>query len=122
MTILICFLFFQFQLRKRIGFYKLSFCFFYFNLFPHIPTLIPRIPTLIPIMSTLIPRIPIIPTLIPRTPIIPTLIPRIPFIPFMPSPDSPFWLLHIALFLRTISLGVSLNCDKFQLISAETEK
>ena len=27
-----------------------------------------------------------------------------------------------ALFLKTFSLDVSLNCDKLQLISAETEK
>ena len=48
------------------------------TLIPHIPTLIPCIPTLIPCISTLIPRIP-----------------NIPF------SDSPFRLLHIAMFFST---------------------
>ena len=100
------FFFFKFQLKKRVGFYKFSFCFFYFNLLPAFPPWLPvfpsdshhpypdsshshldshhshpysRIPTLIPTILTLISRIP---TLIPRIPnlvlIIPTLIPRIP--------------------------------------------
>ena len=64
------------------------------TLTPHIPTLTPRIHTLIPPIPTLIPSIPINPILIPR---ISTLIPHIPIIPFIPFPDSPFWLLQIAL-------------------------
>lgn len=47
-------------------------------------------------ISTLIPRTPIIPILIPRISIIPILIPRIPIITFIPFPDSPFRVLHIA--------------------------
>ena len=85
--------------------------------FPRIPILISLMPTLIPRISILIPRIhtlilgifrfptpisriptliPRIPTLIPRTP---TLIPRVLIIPLIPSPDSPFRLLQIALLL-----------------------
>ena len=97
-------------ISKRIRFYKLSSCFFYFSYIPRIPTPIPRIPTLIPriptpihCIPTLIPRIPtlipcipsfipLIPTLIPGIPIIPTLIhhiptliPRIPIILTIPT-------------------------------------
>ena len=64
MTILISFFFFNFS-KKKTGFYKLSFRFFYFNSIPRISTHIPRIPTLIlripthiPLISTLILRIP----------------------------------------------------------------
>ena len=81
---------------------------------PRIPTLIPRILTTISCISTLISRIPtlipfipviptlifrilIIPALIFRIPIIPTLIPCIPIIPLILFPDSPFWLLQIAI-------------------------
>ena len=99
MTILILFS----LISKRIRFYKLSSCFFYFSYIPRIPTPIPRIPTLIPRIPTpihriptlipriptLIPRIPsfipLIPTLIPGIPIIPTLIPRIPIILTIPT-------------------------------------
>ena len=56
MTILIS-LFFNFS-KKKIGFYKLSFRFFYFNSIPRIPTVIPRIPIVIHRILTLIPRIP----------------------------------------------------------------
>ena len=42
----------------RIGFYKLSFSFFWFNYISRIPTPIPRIPTLIPRIPTQIRRIP----------------------------------------------------------------
>ena len=51
MTILI---FFQIQLKKRIGFYKLSFYFFRFNLLPAFPPRFPAFPPLIPGISTLI--------------------------------------------------------------------
>ena len=82
--------FFNFS-EKTIGFYKLSFRFFYFNSIPHVPTQIPRTPTLITRIPTPIPRI--------STPIscIPTPIPCIHLFPF---PDSPFRLLQIAEFVR----------------------
>ena len=67
MTILISF--FQLQQKKKIGFYKLSFRFFYLNSIPRIPTLIPRIPTF-PTLITCIPNlIARIPTPIPASPL-----------------------------------------------------
>ena len=62
--------------EKRIGFYKLSFCFFYFNHIPRIPIHTPYIPTLI--------RIPI---LIPALPPPPLAFP--PPFPSFPSFRSP---------------------------------
>ena len=59
MTILISFFFFQFQEKKKFGFYKHFFVFFISIPFhSHIPTPIPRIPTLIPRIPTPILRIP----------------------------------------------------------------
>ena len=121
MTILILF-FFKYQQKKRIGFYELSFCFFYFNYIPCIPTSIPHIPTPIPRIPTLILRnptpfpriptpIPCILTLTPRIailiPHIPILIPRIPIIFLIPFPDSPFQLLQIAKINRLINKVVN---------------
>ena len=70
MTIL--FFFFKFQKKKRIRFYKLSFCFFYFSYIPRIPTQIPNIPTPFrafpaspPRSSVLLPRFPLISLLFP---------------------------------------------------------
>ena len=77
MAILISF-FFSFS--KNIGFYKVSFLFFYFSSFPRIPTPIPCIPIQILCIPTQIPRIPIS-------------VPRILLIPF---PNSPFQFLQIA--------------------------
>ena len=95
MTIRISLFFFNFS-KKKIGFYKLSFRFFYFNSIPRNPTHIPRIPTSIPCIPTLIPRIPTlisrIPTIFPAFPAFP---PRFsafpPLFPAFPphSPDSP---------------------------------
>ena len=117
MTILIFFFFFQFQGKKKIGFYKLFLCFFSISILfysphshpdflhshpdslhsyldsPHshpIPH-IPHIPTHIPYIPTLIPCIP---NMIPH---IPTLIPCIPIIPLIPFLNYPFWLLQIAM-------------------------
>ena len=123
MTILILF-FFNFNQKTWIEFYKLSFCFFYLNYILRIPTPIPRIATLIPRISTLIPVIPTltprIPTLIPSIPIIPTLIPRIPtlilhipIIPFIPFPDSPFRLLHIAQGFDVLASNYYLHIKHF---------
>ena len=68
MTILISFVFFfvffNFS-KKKIGFYKLLFCSFYFNSIPRILNLIHQIPTPIPHILTMIHRIP---TPIPRIP------------------------------------------------------
>ena len=87
MTILISL--FQLQQKKKIGFYKLSFRFFYFSSIPRIPTLIPRIPTfptLIACIPNLIARIP---TPIPSSP------PPPPFPAFFsfrsPTPHSGFY-------------------------------
>ena len=97
MTILISFLW--------IGFYKLSFRFFYFNPIPRIPARYcrhshpdfphshpdSRIPTPISFIPTPFPAF------LPRFPHIPTPIPHIPtHIPLIPFPDSPFRLLQIA--------------------------
>ena len=54
MKILILF-FFQFQQKKKIGFYKLLFCFFYFNSVSHILTPIPCIPSQINVFPLLLP-------------------------------------------------------------------
>ena len=71
--------FFNFS-KKKIGFYKISFRFFYFSSIPRIATHIPHIPLiLIPILC------------------IPTPILCIPLIPF---PDSSFQLLQIASVLQ----------------------
>ena len=89
--------FFNFR-KKKIGFCKLSFRFFYFNSIPRTPTPIPRIPTPIPCIPTQIPRIPT------PIPCIPTPIPciriPIPHILLIFFSDSPFRFLQIA----TISL------------------
>ena len=90
---------FQFQKKKKIGFYQLCFRFllFLFHYIPCISTPIPWILTLILCIPTLIPyiaaRITRIPTLIPR---VPTLIPFVPIIPLITIPDSSFQLLQIA--------------------------
>ena len=118
MTILISFVFFNFS-KKKIGFYKLLVCSFYFNSIPRILNLIHQIPTPIPHILTMIHRIP---TPIPRipTPIlrIPTEIPRIPTpIPYIstpppaiprilliPFPDSTSRLLKIDLLTMTLAI------------------
>ena len=48
--IIIIIIIFKFHHKKRISVYKLSFCFFYFNYIPRIPTLIP--PTFSPWLPT----------------------------------------------------------------------
>ena len=69
-----------------------------FHSYTKILTLIPSLSSPVPHISTPIPNIPTpiprIPSLIPH---IPTLIPRIAIIPLIPFPNSPFWLLQIAL-------------------------
>ena len=55
--------------KKRIRFFKLSSCFFYFNYIPRIPTPIPRIPIPISRIPLLIPRIPTLITTL-RSPIL----------------------------------------------------
>ena len=50
--------FFSILVKKKTGFYKLSFRFFYFNSISRIPTPIHRIPTPIPRILTQITRIP----------------------------------------------------------------
>ena len=88
MTILILFLlFFLISRKKKFGFCKLSFWFFYFDYIPRIPTPIPRIPIAIPRIPTPIPRITVLISHIPAQ------IPRIPLILFL---NSPFPLLQIA--------------------------
>ena len=84
MTILIlfCFFFFWISAKKRIWFYKLSFCFFYFNYISRVPILVPSIHTQISHIATSIPCIA-------------TLISLICLNLF---PDSPFQLLQIAIF------------------------
>ena len=83
--ILIYFLFFfQFQYKKKIGFYTLSLRFFYFNFIPRIPTEIPRISTPIPLIPTLISRI------LTLTPRIPTHILHIPTSILFPAFPPPF--------------------------------
>ena len=79
--ILLFFLISAKKIEKRTGFYKLSFCFFYFSHIPRIPIPIPRIPT--PISC------------------IPTLIPRISLILF---PDFPFWLLQMACIKKELAV------------------
>ena len=105
------FFFFNFS-KKKTGFYKLSFRFFYFNSISRIPTPIHRIPTPIPRILTQITRIPfqlhLIPFPFPHIPriprhstqilLIPTPIPPIPRISLIPFPDSLFWLLQIAIY------------------------
>ena len=59
-----------------------------------IPTLIPGISTVIPCISRITTLIHPNLTLIPR---VSSLIHRVPIIPLIPFPDSPFWLLQIAL-------------------------
>ena len=88
--------FFNFS-KKKIGFYKLSFRFFYFNSIPRIPTPpIPRIPTSIPCIPTHIIRTPTlifrIPTPFPAFPAFPPTFPASPplFPAFPPHcPHSP---------------------------------
>ena len=58
MAILIFFFFFSISVKKKIGFYKLFLCFFYFSSIPRIPTPIPRILTPTLRIPTQIPRIP----------------------------------------------------------------
>ena len=106
MTMIMAFLNFS---KKKIGFYKLSFRFFYFSSISRISTPISRIPTQIPCISTLISRIPtLIPrilTLIPRipTPIswISTPIPRILLIPFPGSPSRFLQIANLLLWVPT---------------------
>ena len=96
MTILISF-FFSISVKNKIGFYKLSFCVFYFNSIHCIPTPILRILTQISCIPT---PILLIPTQILRNPTaFPTFQPRFPEFPSQfrhSAPDSPFQLLQIA--------------------------
>ena len=113
MTILISFVFFNFS-KKKIGFYKLLVCSFYFNSIPRIFNLIHQIPTPIPHILTMIHRIPTpiprIPTEIPRipTPIpcISTPPPAIPRILLIPFPDSTSRLLKIDLLTMTLAIYI----------------
>ena len=66
--------------KKKIGFYKISFRFFYFSSIPRIPTHIPHIPLIL-------------------TPI-PCILTPILCIPLIPFPDSSFQLLQIASVLQ----------------------
>ena len=74
------FFFFQFQEKKKIEFYKLLFCFFYFSSIPYIPTPIPHIPTLIPHIPTPFPTFP---------PQFPAFLPWFPAFPTFHSFHSP---------------------------------
>ena len=76
MTILILLFFISAKkIEKRIGFYKRSFCFFYFSHIPRIPIPIPRILTPISCIPSLI-----------------------------PFPDSPFWLLQMACIKKELAV------------------
>ena len=81
--------------KKKIGFYKLSFHFFYFNSISRIPTHIHRIPTPIPRILTQITRIPFqlhfIPFPFPTFPAFPGIPLRFTSFPpqFLPFPAFP---------------------------------
>ena len=88
--IIIIIIIFKFHHKKRISVYKLSFCFFYFNYIPRIPTLIPRVPTPIPRIPTLIP-----PTFSPWLPTFPPLFTARP-------PPLPAFILISCWYLSTL--------------------
>ena len=100
MTILIS-SFFQYQGKKKIGFYKLFPLFSISILFysPHShPDSLHSHPY--SLHSHPIPQIPCIPHIPIPIPCVPTLIPCISIISSIPFPDSPFRLLQIALFCQ----------------------